>query len=80
MNTSVEIAAIAAPSVLTLAGLGVTAAAREWITFSVSVSLRVIPASKRQPRSAVELVQVVPGIVEPPAPVEKITAARRTGT
>jgi hypothetical protein len=74
MNTTVEVAAIAAPSVLALAALFVTAAAHEWLGFSVSVSLRVIPASKRKPRSAVE-VKVVPA--EPAAPVESITAARR---
>jgi hypothetical protein len=76
VNTTVEAAAIIAPSVLALAGLGVTAAAREWLGFSVSVSLRVIPASKRQPRGRVQYVQVPPAEQPEPA-ATSITAARR---
>ena len=75
MSTAVEIAAIAAPTVLALAGLGVVASAREWVNITVSVSVKPVPASKRQPRDAVE-VQVIPGTVEPVPEVKKIGTAR----
>lgn len=79
MSTAVEIAAIAAPTVLALAGLGVVASAREWVNITVSVSVKPVPASKRQPRGVVEVRHVVPGTVEQ-AGVKPIAATRRTGT
>ena len=75
MNTTIEVAAIVTPGVLALAGLGVTAAAREWLGFSVTVSLRVIPAAKRQPRGRVEYVQVPPAEQPEPASVAKLGRA-----
>ena len=76
MSTTVEVTAIVAPSVLVLAGLGVTAAAREWLGFSVTVSLRVIPAAKRAPRGRVEYVQAPPA-EQPETAATSITAARK---
>ena len=75
MNTPEVVAAIAAPTTLALAGLIVTAAAREWLHISVAVTVKPIPAVKRQPKNAVA-VQVIPATVEPVPDVPKIGAAR----
>jgi hypothetical protein len=77
VSTPVEIAAIAAPTILALAGLATVAVAREWVNITVSVAVKAIPAAKRRPRTAVD-VKVIPGTVEQPAATP--IAARRTGT
>lgn len=77
---AVEITAIIACAILSLAALLTLALASEWI--AITVSVRFIPASKRQPRNragVVNVTNVIPGTVEPAAPVEPIAAARRTG-
>lgn len=78
MNPAVEVAAIAAPTILALAVLATTAAAREWVHIAVTVTVKPIPAAKRKPKAAVEVVTVVPGTVETSAP--PIATVRRTGT
>lgn len=78
MNTPEVIAAIAAPCVLGLAALMLVASAKEWVNITVACSVKFIPAAKRRPRTAVELINVIPGAVEPPA-APSIAAARRTG-
>jgi hypothetical protein len=80
MTTPVEIAAIVTPGALLFAALGTVAVAREWVNVTVSVSVKAVPAAKRKPRNAVELVHVVPGTVEPAATVEPITAARKAAS
>ena len=65
---------VAGAVIAALSGMGLTAIAKGWLV--VSLSVRVIPPGKRQPRTAVEVVQIVPGTVEPDAEVKKITTAR----
>ena len=77
MNTPEVITAIAAPCVLGFTALMLLAQAREWIGVSMSLSVKFIPAAKRQPRTAVD-VKVIPGVAEPAAP--SIATVRRTGT
>lgn len=77
MNTPEVITAIAAPCVLGFTALMLLAQAREWIGVSMSLSVKFIPAAKRQPRTAVD-VKVIPGVVEQPA-APSIATARRTG-
>ena len=72
MNTPEVVAAIAAPTTLALAGLIVTAAAREWLHISVAVTVKPIPAVKRQPKNAVA-VQVIP------PPSNRCLMSRRSG-
>ncbi len=79
MNTAVEITGIIALCALAVTAIAVTAAANEWMGLSCSFSLRFMPRSKRQPRTAVEVRHVLPD-AQPTAPVESITSARRTGT
>ena len=65
---------------LAVAGLGVVASAKEWVHIAVAVTVKPIPASKRQPRNPVQVVNVLPGTVEQPAEVPVITSAgRKTG-
>ena len=77
MNTPEVIAAIAAPCVLGFAALMLVASAKEWVNISVTMSLKFIPAAKRQPRTAVD-VRVIPVISGTAETVEvpKIGAAR----
>jgi hypothetical protein len=77
VNTAVEITGIIALCALVLTAIAVTAAANEWLGFSCSLSLRFMPRSKRQPRTAVEVRHVIPDATAPAAPVESITSARR---
>ena len=77
MNTPEVITAIVTPGALLFAALGTVAVAREWVNVTVSVSVKAVPAAKRQPRNPVQVVNVGPGVVEPAATVEPITAARR---
>lgn len=76
MNTAEWVALIIVLGILVLAALLIVASANEWLNFSGSASVRAVPAAKRKPRNAVEVVTVVPGIVEPAAEVPKIGAAR----
>ena len=75
--TSVIITAEIMGALIVLAVLGLVAAAHEWVKVDVSASVKFIPAKNRQPRNPVQVVNVVPGVVEPTAPVESITSARR---
>jgi hypothetical protein len=76
VNTSEVIAAIVTPGALIFAALGTVAVAREWVSVSVSVSVKAVPAAKRRPRNAVEVVQIVPGTAEPGTDVTPIAAKR----
>lgn len=76
MNTAETVAVIITLGVLGLTGLLILASAQEWMNLSLAASLKFVPASKRQPRTAVEVINVIPGTVEPPEPV---AAIRRTG-
>ena len=77
MNTAETVTLITVLGVLCLTALLLVASAQEWLNLSWSVSLRFIPASKRQPRTAVD-VRVIPGVAEPAAEVKKIGSARGT--
>jgi hypothetical protein len=76
LNTPEVLAVIITPGALLFAALGTVAVAREWVSVTVTVSVKAVPAAKRKPRTAVD-VKVIPGITEPAAVVEPITAARR---
>ena len=78
MNTAETVALFVVLGVLLLAALFIVASAREWLNFSGSASVRAVPAAKRKPKAAVEVVTVVPGVIEQPA-APSISAARRTG-
>jgi hypothetical protein len=81
LNTAETVATIVVLGILFLVALLIVASANEWLHLSGSASMRAIPAAKRKPRNAVEVVSIVPGTVEPSqdAEVKKITAARGTG-
>jgi hypothetical protein len=51
VNSAETITAIITLGVISLAALAVLAAAREWVGFAWSASVRFIPAAKRQPRT-----------------------------
>ena len=76
MNTAEWVALFIVLGVLLLAALLIVASAQEWLHFSGSASVRAVPAAKRKPRNAVEIVNVVPGAVEQGGEVKPITAAR----
>jgi hypothetical protein len=78
VNTAETVVLFVVLGVLLLAALFVVASAREWLNFSGSASVRAVPAAKRKPKAAVEVVNVVPGTVEQSA-APSISAARRTG-
>lgn len=67
MNTAETITAIVAPCTLAGAALFVVAAAREWLKPDFTLSLKFIPASKRQPRGPVQVVNVLPAADGQPA-------------
>ena len=77
MNTIETVTLIVMLGVIILAALVMVASAQEWLNLSGSLSLKFIPAAKRQPRTAVD-VKVIPGIAEPVTP--SIATVRRTGT
>jgi len=64
VSTPVEITGEVGGFVIALAALGTVAAAREWIGFSLSFSLRFIPAAKRAPNPLHMAVNVVPGLAD----------------
>jgi hypothetical protein len=75
VNTAEAVAAIAVPGFLFLAALLLVASAKEWVAINVTVSVKFVPASKRQPRTEVRVVQVSPA--EQPEPATASIAARR---
>lgn len=74
MNTPEVIALIIVLGVIALAVLLVVASANEWLDIRVAVSVKPVPGAKRAPRPTAGL-RIVPGAVEPTAPVKTIGAA-----
>lgn len=81
MNTAEWVALFIVLGVIGFFALLLLASAMEWVNISVALSLKFIPAAKRQPRTAVDVkvIPVIPGTVEQPA-APSLAAARRTGT
>lgn len=75
MNTAETITAIIAPCALAGFALFAWGVRCEWWAPSFSMSLRFIPAHKRQPKNPVPVVTVVPGAVEQAGPLPVITSA-----
>ena len=77
MNTAEWVALFVVLGALGVFALLLIASAQEWMNISVTLSLKFIPAAKRQPRTAVD-VRVVPVISGTAETVEvpKIGAAR----